>query len=212
MRKVTLLYLLLLIAAAGNTQTVIHEFSKSYFRSDPFAGSAREFLLHLTNDPDITDKVLNRRTDTSFFNFQGNYKKFNPFFFKPQKLEITLMELAIPSANSKEIQDTIMIYQLAAYAPLTEAGKKDVVREIEKLNRRYRKQFFKALHEDLNSPVTNEVTGVAHHYFMPFHRMPPVTASWITDEEEKMYVVLLTMRLVIKGNSVELPTPFYSTE
>lgn len=211
MRKFTLTFLLISSTLIAQGQTAIHEFSKSYFRSDPFASTARAFLQHLLNDPDIADKKTEHRTDSTLFGFEGHYLKFNPFFFRPVRTEISLSELAIGTVNP-EVKDTVMFYQLAAYAPATAEGEKDVLREVEKINRKFKKKFFKVTYEKVNSTPQSPAEGEAYNYFMPLYAVSAATAAWYKLDNNEGYMVLLTMRLKIRSNMVDLPAPLYNPE
>ncbi|MFT3677147.1 MAG: hypothetical protein QM781_14725 [Chitinophagaceae bacterium] len=211
MRKFTLAFLLISLSLIAQGQTAIHEFSKSYFRSDPFASTARAFLQHLLNDPDIADKKTEHRTDSTLFGFEGRYQKYNPFFFRPVKVEVSLSEIALATVNP-EVRDTVMFYQLAAYAPATAEGQKDVIREVEKINRKFRKKFFKLTYDKLTSTPQSPTEGEAYNYFMPLYAVSAATAGWYKLENNEGYMVLLTMRLKIRSNMVDLPAPLYNPE
>jgi hypothetical protein len=211
MRKFTLGLLMFTFSLIAQGQTAIHEFSKAYFRSDPFSSTARFFLQHLLNDPDITEKKTEHRTDSTLFGFEGRYQKYNPFFFRPAKVEVSLSEVAIATVNP-EVKDTVMFYQLAAYAPATAEGEKDVLREVEKINRKFRKKFFKVTYEKVNSTPQSPVEGAAYNYFMPLYAVSAATAAWYKLENNEGYMVLLTMRLKVRSNMVDLPAPLYNPQ
>jgi len=213
MRKLTLAFLLIQICLASYSQSPILDFSKAYFRSDPFASTARNFLQHLLNDPDIADKKTELRTDSTLFGFEGRYLKYNPFFFRPEKVEISLSEIALPTTDSL-LMDTVMFYQLAAYAPATPTGLKDVTREVEKIHRQYRKKFFKASHEEIKNDTQTQPDGVVNNYFLPLYGIAPVTVGWLKLENNSGYMLLITLRLSIRNNNnlVDLPAPLYYTK
>ena len=61
----------------------------------------------------ITDKIIEKRTDSSLFFFEGTYKAFNPFFSLPKRVEVVLNEVIIgPGFPAK---DTIYAYEIFAY-------------------------------------------------------------------------------------------------
>src|SRR5437870_249615 len=103
MRKQLILLLVLSLAvvslkaqrrAVDPTQQGLYKFADEYFRSDPFKGHFSDFLKHLVNDPDISNKDIQKRTDTSFYTFYGTYKSYNPFFLKPKRIEILLQQVS----------------------------------------------------------------------------------------------------------------------
>ena len=120
-KNLLLLILALFIYCSSFAQDGLLQFTKSYFRSNPFIGEFSGFLKHLMNDPDLEDKKTFRRTDTSLFYFSGVYTNYNPFFFKPRQIAVTLEETAAQFSESGVI-DTILVYHLLAYADGTSKG------------------------------------------------------------------------------------------
>ncbi|HEY6504745.1 MAG TPA: hypothetical protein VIZ28_12270, partial [Chitinophagaceae bacterium] len=51
------------------SQSPVYKISHSYFRSDPFENEFSSFLKQLLSDPALTDKIIEKRTDTSLFFF-----------------------------------------------------------------------------------------------------------------------------------------------
>jgi hypothetical protein len=135
--------LLLFISTAAQSQEPVQKITKNYFRSDPFASEFSSFLKHLLNDPTIKNKEVFQRTDTSLFFMHGVYTTYNPFFFKPKQVEITLTEIEIKYVDSLPDKDTIMVYQLIAISEDNIEGLKDVKREFEKLHNKFNKSFSK---------------------------------------------------------------------
>src|SRR5688572_25228313 len=121
------------------SQEGLYQFSKSYFRSDPLVGSFSGFLKHLMNDPAIKNKQIRQRTDSTLFYFFGVYTNYNPFFFKPKRVEIVLEETSIKYVDSLPA-DTILVYQLLAYTDGSR-GQQEVKKEFEKIHRQYNKRF-----------------------------------------------------------------------
>jgi hypothetical protein len=124
MRKFYPALFLLLICCAAYGQSSVFKITKEYFRSDPFQKEFSSFLKHLLNDPSLTNKVIEKRTDTSLFYFQGTYTSHNPFFFKPERVEVILAESMVELDSL--IIDTIYVYQLLAYHSDTMEGKQEL--------------------------------------------------------------------------------------
>ena len=57
---------------ALSQQTII-DVTKAYYRSTPFDKEFSKFLSHLLNDPTLSNKKLQKRTDSSLFYFKDDY-------------------------------------------------------------------------------------------------------------------------------------------
>ena len=180
-------------------QESLFQFSKNYFRSDPFVGNFNSFLDHLLNDPSLFEKELKKRTDTSLFYFSGIYKDHNPFFFKPKKLQIQLQQVSVNYGDSLA-NDTIFIYQLIAYAEDTEKGKAEIKKEFEKIHRVFNKKFYDSNYQDVKSGVT--INGVLHKYFVDYSPLSPASTLWIKQDNE--VVLNITLRFKASENRAVL--------
>src|SRR5688500_1257044 len=134
----------------------LYQFTKSYFRSDPFIGEFSSFLKHLLNDPAIINKRTLHRTDSSLFSFSGVFNNYNPFFYKPKRIEIVLKESAVQYADSIP-PDTILVYQLIAYADNSTKAEQEVKKEFVKIHRQFHKKFYNSNYQDLKTG--EEITG-----------------------------------------------------
>ncbi|MGZ5220842.1 MAG: hypothetical protein ACXWV2_12800 [Chitinophagaceae bacterium] len=187
------------------SQDGLYQFSKSYFRSNPFIGEFSSFLKHLINDPDIPDKKTQQRTDSTFFYFYGVYNTFNPFFFKPKRVDILLEETPVKYTDSLP-PDTILVYQLIAYTDESK-GKQEVQKEFEKIHRQYNKKFANSNYRDLKTG--GEISGGLHNYFVPFAALAPASIVWSFLEETKEYILQITLRIKTSENRAVLPATFY---
>jgi len=183
-------------------------FTHTYFRSDPFLGQFSAFMNHLTKDPAIEDKQIKLRTDTSFFSFTGLFTKYNPFSFKPAKLEISLEEMPVHYSDSLPVGDTLLIYQLTAYAEASENGEKEIKKEFEKINRRYAKRFFDSNYKEFKQEGV--VSGGMHNYFVPMHGVAPLSVTWGILAGTKQPVLNITIRMKTSDNYAVLPVPLYN--
>lgn len=87
MQKFTLALLMFSFSLIAQGQTAIHEFSKAYFRSDPFSSTARFFLQHLLNDPDITAKKPNTVPTPLFSDLKAGIRSITLSFSALRKLK-----------------------------------------------------------------------------------------------------------------------------
>lgn len=211
--KKQLLYLFVLsfFTIAGHAQDEVYwqkretllKFSKSYFRSDPFTGEFSGFLKHLINDPDITGRIIQKKTDTSLYSLQGRYTTYNPFSFRPERVEILLQEIRAVYDDSLHIIDTIFTYQLMAYVKDDAAGKTAIEKEFEKINRPLKRKFQNRYEEIKDG---NTVTAGIYNYFMPLHFVSPLSIAWGRLENQQERVLNITLRIKMDANKAELPT------
>jgi hypothetical protein len=185
-----------------DAQEQLIDFTKVYFRSNPFAGTMRQFLEHLTQDPMILDKKIQQRTQQQLFSFSGRYSKYPRFFFAPDSVKVALVESTLPFGEDNQ-QDTILIYQITAFAPPGAKGKKDVIKEWEKIKRTWSKRFFDR--EESDNSESGVLTGQFIHLFLPFYTVSPLTLGWTTVPGPDRQVLTITMRLKQSENMVDLP-------
>lgn len=189
--------------AANNcaAQDAVRKVTKNYFRSDPFTGEFSAFLKHIINDPSIKGKELFQRSDTGLFYLHGFYSTHNPFFFKPKKIEVVLAEVEINYSDSAAFTDTILLYQLVAYAD----SLNEVKKEFEKIHRQIKGGFSKTNYQEQNSkPVA---TAGWHNYFLSTYALAPVTIMWGKSKETGEAVLNITVRLKANYNRASLPAP-----
>lgn len=113
---------------------------RNYFRSDPYSNSFGFFVKHLMDDPLLTSKTIQLKTDSAFFYFHGAYKNFRPFDFVPDRTEIKLAEKEF-SDDSLHTKDTVFVYQLLGYSDKGKPGLDSIKNEFSKFNRHYGKHF-----------------------------------------------------------------------
>ncbi|PZR25311.1 MAG: hypothetical protein DI535_18360 [Citrobacter freundii] len=186
----------------------LQAFTHTYFRSDPFLGQFSAFINHLMKDEAIEGKQIKLKTDTSFFSFRGIFPKYNPFSFKPAKLEIALIETPIQYSDSLPVGDTLLIYQLTAYADATPEGLKAVEREFEKIHRKFAKRFFDSNYNQLQEE--GQTVGGLHNYFVPMHGVAPVSVAWGVLGNSKQPALNITIRMKTEANYAQLPVPLYN--
>jgi hypothetical protein len=205
MRKALLtLFITAFCFTGAFAQEGLFQFSKIYFRSNPFTGNFSSFLHHLLNDPALMEKEIQKRTDTSFFYYSGIYKNYNPFFFKPGKVQVLLQEASVNYGDSL-VNDTIFIYQLVAYADGTEKGEQEVKREFEKIHRVFNKKFYNSNYQDLTN---GETQGGVHNYFVAYSTLAPATTIWTKLNDD--YVLNITLRFKASENRAVLAASLYN--
>jgi len=207
MRKHGLLvFFVFMTCSASYSQEVVFKISKSYFRSDPFRSDFSAFMKHLLNDPFIKDKVVEKRTDSSLFYFGGTYTKdiFNPFFFKPKRMEVALSE--VPVKLDSTLTDTIFVYELFAYADNNKEGKDEITKEFDKILKRYKNNFAKNDH--LENPPGTKLQGGTYNFFDRYHAVSPFALSLYGPTENKEMCLILTIRMDTYNNLAMLAAPY----
>lgn len=205
-KKLLSVFITLFVYISSFSQEGLFQFTKSYFRSNPFVGEFSGFLKHLMNDPLLKDKKTWTRTDTSLFHFSGVFNNYNPFFFKPKRIEIALEEISVQYVDSLPA-DTILVYQLLAYAEGNSKGEQEVKKEFEKIHRQFNKKFYNSNFQDLQ--IGEEIKGGVYSYFVHSAGIAPISVAWgkLKDDE---FVLNLILRIKTRGNVAILPATFYN--
>jgi hypothetical protein len=205
MRRLYLLVVTLAGCVGLHSQSAVPKITSAYYRSDPFQNEFNVFLNHLIGDPTISEKVIQKRTDSTLFYFQGTYSSHNPFFFKPAKVQVILTEL--PVQLDSLTTDTIYAYQLFAYINNSEAGVREVKKEFAKIYKRYKGSFPKI---SLVENVQGSLPGMTYNFFDLFHAIAPFALTWAGPDENGQMYLILTIRMQTNNNRAILPVPFYA--
>ena len=164
---------------------------KSYFRSNPYQNEFGVFLKHLINDPILINKTMKKKTDSSLFFFQGEYKNFSPFNFLADRTEIRLAEQEFSIDDSLSSRDTLFVYQLLGYSN-GKTGSEDVKNEFSKFSRHYSKHFVVQ-----SSGIKNgtEIVGSKEDYFVPGVAASPLTVAWARlDEFQNAFIITIRLK------------------
>jgi hypothetical protein len=204
MKRAQVFFLIIFIIAHCHAQTAdpIIQIAKNYFRSNPYNMSFSNFLNHLLNDPTLSNKTINKRTDTSFFFFKGDYNGHSPFNFKADRTEIRLAETEMDLEDSLSTTDTLLFYQLLGYS-YGEEGGEAVKKEFSKFDRRYGKSFYS---QDSDLKKGEEIVGFAKNYFMLTNLISPISIAWAKlDDFQNVFII--TIRIKVIENTATLPIP-----
>jgi hypothetical protein len=203
LKKKSILLLVLFFQTSSHAQSEpIPQIIKHYFRSNPYHIKFSSFLNHLINDPTLSNKKIIRRTDTSFFFFQGNYTTHNPFGFKADRTEIRLAETEVAMDDSLPTMDTLLLYQLLGYS-YSKEGTATVKNEFSKFNRKYNKNLYS---QDAEIKRGNEVVGGIKNYFALVSPFSPISIAWARlDDLQSVFTI--TIRIKVIENMATLPIP-----
>jgi hypothetical protein len=178
----------------------IFQVAKHYLRSNPYNIHFSAFLNHLMNDPTLSNKTVEKRSDTSFFSFRGVYSNHNPYSFKANRTEVRLSERQVMMEDSLSTVDTLLFYQLIGYS--YGAGTESVKKEFSKFDRRYGKNFYSELGEIKKG---DEIVGMAkNYYFLDITVLSPLSMSW-EKLDDYQSVFTITFRIKLMQNVATLP-------
>lgn len=198
----------LFFCCLSHSQETIPKITQSYFRADPFKKEFSSFMTNLLNDPTLTNKIIEKRTDSTLFYFQGTYITYNPFFFKPKRVEVILAET--PVELDSLTTDTIYTYQLLAYNNDTREGIQELKKEFEKIFKRFKGSFFK--NTFTASELENKPNGATYNFFDRYYAVAPFALTWFGPDENKEICLILTIRMDSYNNRAILPVPFYTLQ
>lgn len=199
----------ILIAFLLSWQTVcpqwLYTATRSYFRQDPFKMEFSRFVPALMNDPGLTEKKINKKTDSTLFYLQGRYNSYYPFTITTTHCKIILAEQEEYLDSSMNNTFTYFVYQLIGYASPGEEGLNDVRQEYEKLHRRFKKEMeVNELKELKNEGVQS---GAIMNYTFKNMVFYPVTVAWASSADHKENIIALSVRFFMSDNQAYLPIP-----
>ena len=175
--------------------------ARHYLRSNPYNIHFSAFLNHLMNDPTLSDKTIQKRTDTSLFFFRGIYNNHNPYGFKASRTEVRLTERRVAMEDSLSTVDTLLFYQLIGYG-YGAAGIESVKNEFSKFDRRYGNEFYSELGEMKKG---DDIVGmIKNYYFLDLTLLSPLSISWEKlDDYQSAFTI--TFRIKLMQNIATLP-------
>lgn len=176
----------------------------SYFKTAPYNKDFSQFLQELIADPDLQNKQVSRRTDSTFFFVSGTYKRYNPFIYRPTTVKISVAEAEFSDSDSSSYRDTVVYYQMIVTADSTAQGEQFVKKEYQRLLRKHDKKFTYA-HYPLDKSNTASKGEVAI-CFMELFAVSPLTVAWGREEASRNFAFSLTLRLKVRENRAEIVT------
>lgn len=184
--------------------STLQDLAAPYFKTLPYHKSFSAFLQEVINDPDLQDKVVHRRTDTTFFHVSGTYQRYNPFIYRPTTLKLIIAESEFAYSDTSQYRDTVVYYQLLVTTDTTEKGKQFVQKEYNRLLRKAGRNF---THQTsalgaANSAADGEIT---YSFITPF-AVSPLTLAWGRETTSREYAFSLSLCLKVKENRAGMVT------
>ncbi|RYY52910.1 MAG: hypothetical protein EOO09_19880 [Chitinophagaceae bacterium] len=198
----------LLVLGAGAQQDPVYRFTKSWYRSNPFISSYGAFVEHVLQDPDLINQRKQLRTDSTLFVFNATFASYNPFSFKPSRVDVALVEQNAQLYEDRPEGDTIMLYVLMAFADSTPRGADRLKKEYDRITRKSDRMFSDYKQEAIDQ---GKVTGVSRNYFVDYAQMAPVTIEFVTGLAPTP-ILRITVRIRSRGNEAVLPMSLYDTK
>lgn len=208
MKKIYLLLGCAIITTGLFAQQQFGKVIKESFRVNPLGGTFPAFIKTLNSDPDLLNKEVVLKTDSTFYALKGEYKVFNPFNFPANKVEIIFAEDAgqYPGKKDSAISFTYYNYQIIVYCNDNVAYRNTVKKEYARIGRRIKRDLPIDEKTSLKG-VKNVEDGEFTNYYNDYSIIHPVTISWQTLSASKQLALtfLLRMRII---NNVAIPFGF----
>ncbi|MES1217509.1 MAG: hypothetical protein ABUT20_18515 [Bacteroidota bacterium] len=203
MKKIFLIVLFLIYWFYSFSQQTFFQIAENYFRSNPFKTEFSTFLTHLMNDPAITNKTIDKKTDSTLFFFEGTYNSYNPFFFKAIRTKVILAEKEEPGDDTSQLVYTNYYYQLIGYAVTGDEGVTDIHEEFDKFCKRYKKKFDEEDYKEIKNQ--EKLIGEIRKYSLKYPGYFPLMVAWATSREKNDNIFALTVKFRVYNNIAYLP-------
>lgn len=201
--QAVIIVLLLLSCQQLHSQRIL-DITKKYYRYDPFKSSFSFFVKHLTEDAALKEKNISKITDSTLYFFEGIYKSHSPFAFKPEKTKVVLAEREQPG-DSIAAGKSILLYQIAGYAPKGSEGERLIQDEFRKFSRKYKTGFSEVKSRPFENK--NSTSGEICDFLHKDLSFAPVTVAWSSDKGNTENIFVVTIRFIVVENYAYLPIP-----
>ena len=201
-RIIILIAATLFFATQIFSQVQLGKVVEKYYRVNPFEGSFPAFVKALSSDPELQDKVLIPKSDTSTYFLKGNYKVFNPFNMNAQKVEMVFSEQDL-ELGSKNIltSHTVYTYQILAYFNDTKQNREQIVKEYNKIRKQLRKDM--AIDISTLKGFQNIEDGEIANFYYSNSPIYPITLSWQTLTKSKHIAITIVCKLLVYNNRAQ---------
>lgn len=192
----------------------VQSITGTYFKTLPYQKPFSRFLQELLADSDLQDKVVNQRTDSTFFYFSGTYKRFNSFIYRPTTLKLIVAESEFAPSDTSSYKDTVVYCQLLVTADTTERGRDFVKKEYSRLLRKSTPEFYHSSYA-LGSQSNAHSGELSHCFIQPF-AVAPLTIAWARNKDTREYTLSISLAMKVKANEAGMITlpqeTVYSTQ
>lgn len=165
---------------------------KEYYRVNPFHGNFSSFVKALSTDSLLLKKELYRQTDTTGYFLRGEYRVFNPYSINANKVDMLFYENAYKSKS--RVLFTFYTYQITAYFPDTELARRAVLKDYQKLVKKFRRDLHDTQRQSLKG-YNNIEDGEITTFNDSGSPLDPVLVSWQTLEKTSQLGLTIILRL-----------------
>jgi hypothetical protein len=194
----------LLEASSQMSLTTLQDLAAPYFKTIPYHKSFSAFLQEVINDPDLQDKEVHRRTDSTFFHVSGNYQRFNPFIYRPTKVKVIIAESEFSYNDTTSYTDTVVYYQLLVTTDTTEKGKQFVQKEYNRLLRKAGRTFTHQTYA-LGKETSAAEGELTNSFIAPF-AVSPLTIAWGREATTQHYAFSFSLCMKVNENRAGMVT------
>ena len=178
---------------------------KESFRVNPFEGSFSAFLKTLTTDPELFDKTVELKTDSTRYFVKGSYKKFNPLRIKTNKVDISFAENIMDKKyEGIQMLYTSYTYQIVAYLDDTEGNRILLAKEVERLKKRLDGYFVKSENVSTGQGIIVNYYYSNNYVTINNSVVHPVSLIWQFLPDTKEMALIIQSRLVVVDNYARL--------
>jgi hypothetical protein len=195
---------ILLEATSIHGTTILQELAAPYFKTVPYNKSFSAFLQEVINDPELQDKKVSRRTDTTFFYVSGVYQRYNPFLYRPTKVKLIIAESEFTYSDTSQYRDTVVYYQMVVTTDTTEKAKQFVQKEYNRLLRKAGRSFTHQTY-GLGQNNSAEEGEITNSFIAPF-AVSPLTFAWGRETTTHEYAFSLSFRMKVNENRAGMVT------
>jgi hypothetical protein len=202
--RLFLTLIILYTSLGAKAQHSLASVSRDYYRSDPFKAGFSNFVQHLLNDPTLANKRIIKKSDSTLFYLEADYKFHNPFFFKAVRTRIILAEREdVIVIDSLSYINRVFHYQVIGYTSDGNEGMEDAREEFERFSRRYKKGFTGQQLQELGSMAAP--LGAIRDFTYPHLGFFPLTVAWVTTKDHKENFFAITIRFQVENDRAYLP-------
>ncbi len=203
MKKIIFIILLLVINHTVFCQSGFDKAIKLYYRVNPFDRRFSTVLTDILTDTSFVKKEMKKRTDSTLFFLNGNYKQFNPFDFKANETQLRMGETELVYNDSLNTNDTILIYQILGLVENNAAGLAKVKKEVTRFHKRFSYDFWRFEYKEIKED--NKITAGIYNYFFLGYQVAPLSIAWGKMPGDNSYTFIISLRLKIKENFGGIP-------
>ena len=191
--KIFLFFLTFLFTTPGFGQSQFQKVVKEYYRVNPSEGKLSAFIKALSDDPELLNKSIVLKTDSTNYFLKGEYQIFNPFSINAEKIEVVFAEQR-HELDSDDIQTrytTTYSYQITGYFDDTPANRSHITKDYDKIKRRLKREMTSEI-IDLKG-IRDITAGEITNFYYSSSIVYPITISWQTlPKSNKLAITVLT--------------------